>query len=126
MSNLNDGVIGDICKEVVRQYAVINRQNPDENEAGACFKIWEFWAFMNSERIWKEENESFDIIKEKRAVLVEKDSVYNLFYDIVYVETGISKKDKKMFTAAMKILDKSLKRNKLVSEIDLKQFLRIE
>ena len=115
--------LDDYTKEIIRYYVMLDKGNTEDE---VCKSIWQYYCRLNSERIWASENQEkisvFDALVEKHKEELTNYNIYSLFYDILTVETGLSKEDKK-YKNSMKALSKALKREKLSSVMTLKELL---
>ncbi|MBE6903648.1 MAG: hypothetical protein E7480_03475 [Ruminococcaceae bacterium] len=107
--------------EILRYYATMSK---DTSEEATCKSIWDYYAKRNAESIWKSESEikiaRFELLSKKRENVIEDDNVYNLFYDILLIETGLEKTNKKDYLRCMKKLARQLKAYKIDSRGSIK------
>ena len=107
--------------EISRYYISMNK---DGNEAQTCKSIWDYYIKKNTEKIWKSESEikiaRFELLCKKRECVIENDTVYNLFYDILLIETGLEKSNKRDYFRCMKKLARQLKAYNIASRGSVK------
>ncbi len=100
--------------ELLRYYAAMNK---DGNEEQTCKNIWDYYVKRNTESIWKSESEikieRFEKTSRLRSGEIIGDTVFDLFSDILFIETGLDKSNKKQYKKCMKMLEKQLKKNKI-------------
>ncbi len=83
------------------------------NEEYICFRIYEMYYKHNKEIIWSSEDDNkiqrFYDISEKRKNQLENDEVFELYEDILYIEIGFEKAEKKQTLESIDILFDVLK-----------------
>ena len=113
----------DYTREIIRYFVVFYK---DCDEAEACKKIWDYFHKTNSERIWaseiQERIEILDSLTELRKNTEANYNIYSVFFDILAVETGLKKADKR-YTESMKELSRALKKANLKSAVSLREVL---
>lgn len=114
------GIAGAISSDIVKKYLATKSQHPDESDENILVRVWNFWLTLNEEKIISENDEHkivrLNIIKEQnegKTALnssLKYESLFDLYKDILYIETKISSTDGKIWHNAMKVfLEKSSK-----------------
>ena len=90
-------------------------QHPNEEDKEILERVWNFWLTLNADKIRAEDSEDkivrLSIIREnndKKAAFVSK-SLFNLYQDILYIETEIAPLDGKVWDNSMKVFIKESK-----------------
>ena len=127
-SNVKKGNVLAVCNEVVRNFAVLRRQNPEEQEYILCGKLWSFWYMQNHERIWTEHgDEQAELLEElriERRTPKFDDEIYRIFSDFLVLETAINIDQYKEYVKAVKLLYKTMKKADLITKSSLKEVLK--
>jgi len=110
------GIAGAISSDLVKKYLGIKSQHPNEEEREILERVWNFWLTLNADKIQTEDGEDkivrLSIIKEnndKRTAFDSK-SLFNLYQDILYIETEITTSDGKIWDNSMKVFIKESKK----------------
>ena len=110
------GIAGAISSDLVKKYLGIKSQHPNEEEREILERVWNFWLTLNADKIKTEDGEDkivrLSIIKEnndKRTAFDSK-SLFNLYQDILYIETEITTSDGKIWDNSMKVFIKESKK----------------
>ena len=78
------------------------------DEEYICFRIYEMYYKHNKEIIWSSENDNkiqrFNDISEKRKNQLETDDIFELYKDILYIEIGFEKAEKKQTLESIDVL----------------------
>jgi hypothetical protein len=117
-----------ISTDLVRDFAVIRRQNPDENEYIVCEKLWNFWYMQNKERIWRECSdflcEKLHELRLQREKPITDDEIYKVYSDLLIIEAGINLDEYKLYIKAIKDLYKKMKKAGLKTQTCKKEVLK--
>jgi len=110
------GIAGAISSDLVKKYLGIKSQHPNEEEREILERVWNFWLTLNADKIQAEDGEDkivrLSIIKEnndKKTVFNSK-SLFNLYQDILYIETEITTSDGKIWDNSMEVFIKESKK----------------
>jgi len=114
------GIAGAIASDLIKNHKRIKLQHPNENEEKILERVWGFWLTLNEEKILSEDREDavirLRIKKEINEGKKELDrfckfkSLFDLYQDILYIETEVSSLDGKIWDNAMKVfLKESIK-----------------
>ncbi|MBR4950008.1 MAG: hypothetical protein IKZ25_04445 [Clostridia bacterium] len=110
--NFHKGAYQEFAK-VVSSSFIYYESKKDYNEEYICFRIYESYYNKSKETVWSSENDGkiqrFNEISAKRENLLEKDNIFNLYKDILYIEIDFDKKDKKKVFQCLDILFDILK-----------------
>jgi hypothetical protein len=127
-SNLKKGNVLAVCNEVVRNFAVLRRQNPEEQEYILCGKLWSFWYMQNHERIWRdycdEQAERLEELRIERSTPKFDDEIFKIFSDFLVLETAIDMNQYKEYVKAIKLLYKTMKKANLTTKSSQKEVLK--
>ncbi len=127
-SNTRNNAVTQLCIELTRSFAVLNRQNENEMEYIICEKLWSFWYMQNRERIWKEYNDIYcellEQLRVKRSTPISDDEIYKLYTDFLNIETGIVFNMQKQYIKALKQLYNHLKKAGLSTKTPLKTIIK--
>ncbi len=127
-SKLKKGTVQNICAELVRDFAVIRRQNPTQQEYIICEKLWSFWYVQNKERIWKDGSdllcERLEELRLERNKPLLDDEIYKVYSDFLLIETGINIGEYKLYAKAIKLLYKQMKKAGLHTQSSKKEVLK--
>jgi hypothetical protein len=110
------GIAGAISSDLVEKYLGIKSQHPHEEDEEILERVWNFWLTLNADKIQTEDGEDkiarLNIIKEKNDKKTAIDSLtalkslFNLYQDILYIETEITTSDGKIWDNSMKVFIK--------------------
>lgn len=110
------GIAGAISSDLVKKYLGIKSQHPHEEDEKILERVWNFWLTLNADKIQTENGEDkivrLSIIKEKNDKKTALDSLtplkslFNLYQDILYIETEITTSDGKIWDNSMKVFIK--------------------
>lgn len=114
------GIAGAISSDLIEKYKGIKLQHPSENDGKILERVWNFWLTLNEDKIISEDDEDkvarLSIIKEKSEGKSELDqfskfkTLFDLYQDILYIETEVSSSDGKIWKNSMKVfLEESAK-----------------
>lgn len=110
------GIAGAICSDLLKKYLGIKSQHPNEEEREILERVWNFWLTLNADKIQTEDGEDkivrLSIIKENndKKTAFDSKSLFNLYQDILYIETEITTSDGKIWDNSMKVFIKELKK----------------
>jgi hypothetical protein len=115
------GLAGAISADILKKYTAIKSQHPEENNEKILERVWNFWLTLNEEKIKTEDDKHkavrLSIIKDQHdgkskldSLLKESNSLFNLYQDLLYIETEISSKDGRIWHDAMKVFLKDAKK----------------
>ncbi len=114
------GIAGAISSDLLKKYLGIKSQHPNEEDKKILERVWNFWLTLNADKIQTEDEEDkivrLSIIKEKNAKKTALDSLtalkslFNLYQDILYIETEITTSDGKIWDNSMKVFIKESKK----------------
>jgi len=110
-------ICGAIARDLNKKYLRIKNMHPGENEINILIRVWNLYLTKNEELIRAEDGEDkiirLDIIKEQHDKggqpgyevegLLKPASLFDLYQDILYIETEFGPSDGKMFLNALKI-----------------------
>ena len=107
------GIAGAISSDLVKKYLAIKSQHPHEKDEIILERVWNFWLTLNAEELKKENDENkmvrLEIIRDKNDKKTAFDSLtalktlFDLYQDILYIETEILSTDGKIWLNAMKV-----------------------
>ena len=107
------GIAGAISSDLLKKYLGIKSQHPNEEDEKILERVWNFWLTLNADKIQNEGDEDkiarLSIIKvkndKKTAVdsLTALRSLFDLYQDILYIETEITTSDGKIWDNSMKV-----------------------
>lgn len=110
------GIAGAISSDLLKKYLGIKSQHPNEEEREILERVWNFWLTLNADKIQTEDGEDkivrLSIIKENndKKTAFDSKSLFNLYQDILYIETEITTSDGKIWDNSMKVFIKELKK----------------
>jgi hypothetical protein len=111
---LKKGIVGLIAKDLNIKYAGIKKQHPTEQDDKLLIRVWNLYLTLNEEKIRAEDGEDkifrLDNTKERHdnvgqpgyefdSLLLPKD-LFDLFLDVLFIETDVRTSDKKLFMKA--------------------------
>jgi len=107
------GIAGAISSDLLKKYLGIKSQHPNEEDEKILERVWNFWLTLNADKIQTEGDEDkiarLSIIKEKNDKKTAVDSLtalrslFDLYQDILYIETEITTSDGKIWDNSMKV-----------------------
>ena len=107
------GIAGAISSDLLKKYLGIKSQHPNEEDEKILERVWNFWLTLNADKIQNEGDEDkiarLSIIKEKNDKKTAVDSLtalrslFDLYQDILYIETEITTSDGKIWDNSMKV-----------------------
>jgi hypothetical protein len=114
------GIAGAISSDLIKKYLGIKSQHPHEEDEKILERVWNSWLTLNADKIQTEDGEDkiarLSIIKEKNDKKTALDSLtalkslYDLYQDILYIETDIRASDGKIWDNLMKVFIKESKK----------------
>jgi len=117
------GIAGAISNDLIKKYLMIKAQHPEENEESILNLVWNYWLSLNAEHIIAEDGRDkvvrLQIIKERIEAkneldaLIKHRSLFDLYQDIIYIETEISSRDRQTWHIAMSVFLEKAKQNGL-------------
>ena len=125
------GIAGAISSDLVKKYFGIKSQHPNEEEREILERVWNFWLTLNADKIQTEDGEDkivrLSIIKENndKKTAFDSKSLFNLYQDILYIETEITTSDGKIWDNSMKVFIKESKKYGLDFSQEYESFKRI-
>lgn len=129
------GIGGAISSDLVKKYLGIKSQHPHEEDEKILERVWNFWLTLNADKIQTEDVEDkitrLSIIKEKNDKKTAPDSLtplkslFNLYQDILYIETEITTSDGKIRDNSMKVFIKESRKYGLDFNKEYKSLKRI-
>lgn len=110
------GIAGAISSDLLKKYFGIKSQHPNEDDEKILERVWNFWLTLNAAKIQAEDDEDkivrLNIIKEKMTKKAAVDSLtalktlFDLYQDILYIETEITTSDGKIWDNTIKVFIK--------------------
>ena len=110
------GLAGAISSDLLKKYTAIKSQHPQEDDKKILARVWNIWLTLNEEKIRTEDDEHkivrLSIIKEQHDgksalnAFSKCKSLFDLYSDILYIETEVSSTDGKIWDNAMKVFIK--------------------
>ena len=107
------GIAGAISSDLLKKYLGIKSQHPNEEDEKILERVWNFWLTLNADKIQTEDDEDkivrLSIIKEKNDKKTAVDSftalksLFDLYQDVLYIETEITSSDGKIWNNSMKV-----------------------
>ena len=103
------GITGAISSDLVKKYLGIKSRHPNEEDEKVLDCVWNIWLTLNADKIQTEDGEDkivrLAIIKEKndKKTAFNSKSLFNLYQDILYIETEITTSDGKIWDNSMKV-----------------------
>ena len=129
------GIAGAISSDLVKKYFRIKSQNPHEDDKKILERVWNFWLTLNATNIQTEDSEDkiarLNIIKEKNdkktvsGSITAFKSLFNLYQDVLYIETEISTSDGKIWDNSMKVFIKESNKYGLDFSNEFESLMRI-
>ena len=129
------GIARAISTDLLIKYLAIKSQHPNEDNDKLLERVWNFWITLNKENIIEEKDEHkiirLNIIEEKHLKKTELasfskcKSLFDLYQDILYIETEVSSTDGKIWDSAMKIFIKESSNSGLDFSKDYSAYKRI-
>ncbi len=114
------GIAGAISSDLLKKYLGIKSQHPNEEDEKILERVWNFWLTLNADKIQTEDDEDkivrLSIIKEKSDKKTAVDSLtalrslFDLYQDILYIETEITSSDRRIWDNSMKVFIKESKK----------------
>ena len=114
------GIAGAISSDLLKKYLGIKSQHPNEEDEKILELVWNFWLTLNADKIQTEDDEDkivrLSIIKEKNDkkaavdLLTALRSLFDLYQDILYIETEITSSDRRIWDNSMKVFIKESKK----------------
>lgn len=113
-------IAGAISSDLLKKYLGIKSQHPNEEDEKILERVWNFWLTLNADKIQTEDDEDkivrLSIIKEKSDKKTAVDSLtalrslFDLYQDILYIETEITSSDRRIWDNSMKVFIKESKK----------------
>lgn len=107
------GTLEGVVREVARMYVILKVKYEHMSESELCELVWQRWLPINRERIWNEAGEThflrFEEVSDRRAAKDTEDNIFNVFFDILYIETGTNREEKKNHKKAALMLYERLR-----------------
>ena len=125
------GIASAISSDLVKKYLGIKSQHPNEEEREILERVWNFWLTLNADKIQTEDGKDkivrLSIIKENndKKTAFDSKSLFNLYQDILYIETEITTSDGKIWDNSMKVFIKESKKYGLYFSQEYESFKRI-
>ena len=129
------GIAGAISSDLVKKYLAIKSLHPNEEDEKILERVWNFWLTLNADSIQTEDSEDkiarLSIVKKvndkKTAVdsLTALRSLFDLYQDILYIETEITSSDRRIWDNSMKVFIKESKKYGLDFSKEYESFKKI-
>jgi len=129
------GIAGAISSDLLKKYLGIKSQHPNEEDEKILERVWNFWLTLNADKIQTEDDEDkiarLSIIKEKNDKKTAVDSLtalrslFDLYQDILYIETEITSSDRRIWDNSMKVFIKESKKYGLDFSKEYESFKKI-
>ena len=129
------GIAGAISSDLLKKYLGIKSQHPNEEDEKILERVWNFWLTLNADKIQTEDDEDkivrLSIIKEKSDKKTAVDSLtalrslFDLYQDILYIETEITSSDRRIWDNSMKVFIKESKKYGLDFSKEYESFKKI-
>ena len=129
------GIAGAIASDLLKKYFGIKSQHPNEEDEKILERVWNFWMTLNADKIQTEDDEDkivrLSIIKEKNDKKTAVDSLtalmslFDLYQDILYIETEITPSDRRIWDNSMKVFIKESKKYGLDFSKEYESFKKI-
>jgi len=114
------GIAGAISSDLVKKYLGIKLQHPHEEDEKILERVWNFWLTLNADKIQAEDGidkiARLSVISEKNDKKTALDSLtalkslLSLYQDILFIETGVTTSDGRLWDNSMKVfVDESKK-----------------
>lgn len=108
------GIAGAISVDLIKKYIATKARHPDEAEDRVVARVWDLWLTSNEKHILQEsdlhKSVRLDIIKERLsgkshvdAFLKQRQTLFSLYQDVLYIETEVLSEDGKVWHNAMKV-----------------------
>lgn len=128
-------IAGAISSDLLKKYLGIKSQHPNEEDEKILERVWNFWLTLNADKIQTEDDEDkivrLSIIKEKSDKKTAVDSLtalrslFDLYQDILYIETEITSSDRRIWDNSMKVFIKESKKYGLDFSKEYESFKKI-
>ena len=116
------GIAGAISRDLVKKYLGLKQQHLIEDDKKILIRVWNFWLTLNEVSIRSEDGldkiARLDIIKaqysdnesELNKLKLSTLSLFDIYRDVLYIETEISSGDGKIYDKASQVfLNESMK-----------------
>ena len=108
------GMAGAISSDLLKKYLAIKSKHPHEEDEKIFERVWNFWLTLNADKIQAEDGidkiARLSVISEKNDKKTALDSLtalkslLSLYQDILFIETGITTSDGRLWDNSMKVL----------------------
>ena len=129
------GIARAISSDLLKKYLRIKSQHPNEEDEKILERVWNFWLTLNADEIQTEDDEDkivrLSITKEKNDKKTAVDSLtalrslFDLYQDILYIETEITSSDRRIWDNSMKVFIKESKKYGLDFSKEYESFKKI-
>jgi hypothetical protein len=129
------GLAGAISTDLIINYLAIRSQYSNEEDKKIVKRVWGLWLYMNEAVILSENDEHktvrLQIIKEQHDgktvldTLTACETLFDLYKDILYIETEISIEDGKLWDRAMRVFLHTAKGKGLDFEKEYNSYKRV-
>ena len=113
------GIAGAISIDLIKKYLAIKAKHPEEDNEKILSRVWNYWLTLNEEHIIAEDGRNKivrlkiikDRIESKTGVdaFIKHRTLFDLYQDILYIETEITSKDGSTWHKTMSVFLKSAK-----------------